>query len=39
MDMISQMELANGKDCMKNSLPLCYHAYSQYYVSEEPTPG
>ena len=38
LDLVSQLELANGKDCMKSSLPLCYHAYSMYYADEPPTP-
>lgn len=38
LDLVSQVDLANGKNCLKSSLPLCYHAYSQYYASEPPTP-
>lgn len=34
MDLVSILELANGKGCLESILPKCYHAYSTYYMEE-----
>merc|ERR1719495_39216 len=33
-DLVRQLELANGADCLAGTLPVCYHAASSYYTME-----
>jgi len=34
LDLVRQLELANGEGCLKGTLPKCYHANSTYYTME-----